>query len=92
MFQASNCSFNVLQIHPLLKSRLPLMAKKLPAWFFSSCTKKNMKKTLIFIAVLLGVVNYLLNRKKTPVNTDNAPRTRHLTNAFSKAKQRAVNT
>lgn len=50
-----------------------------------------MKKILIFIAVVFGVVTYLLNRKKTSGNIQNTPRTRHLTNAFSKAKKHAVN-
>jgi len=59
---------------------------------FFCISKKQMKKLLILIALLFGIANYLLNRKKTSENAQNTPRTRHLTNAFSKAKQRAVNT
>lgn len=38
-----------------------------------------------------GIVAYLLSRKKTPVNTHSVERSHHLTDAFSKAKQHAVN-
>lgn len=50
-----------------------------------------MKKILFFfVAAVAGMVAYLLNAKKTSVNTNSTGRTHHLTNAFSKAKKHAI--
>lgn len=50
-----------------------------------------MKKLLIAALAAAGVIAYLLNRKKPVKAPEVTPRTHHLTNVFSKAKQHAVN-
>ncbi|WP_018611517.1 hypothetical protein [Segetibacter koreensis] len=50
-----------------------------------------MKKIILFSLAAAGIVSYLLNRKKTAVKTEPELHTHHLTQAFSKAKQHAIN-
>lgn len=50
-----------------------------------------MKRILVTILAAVGVITYLLSRKKTPVTTQPAEQTHHLTQVFSRAKQHAVN-
>jgi len=42
-----------------------------------------MKKIIIATLAAAGIVAYLLNRKKTPVNTQPHVQTHHLTQVFS---------
>lgn len=50
-----------------------------------------MKKSIIIAALTAaGVVAYLLNRKKTTPSPVVPEHSHHLTNVFSKAKQKAI--
>ncbi len=59
--------------------------------FLINCKNITMKKIIIASLAAAGVVTYLLNRKKTTVNTVPFKQTHHLTQVFSRAKQQAVN-
>lgn len=50
-----------------------------------------MKKIIIVSLAAAGIISYLLNRKKAPVNTGDVEETHHITEVFAKAKQHAVN-
>lgn len=50
-----------------------------------------MKKFITAFIAAAGIVAYLLTRKKTPVYHPPVERSHHLTKAFSKAKQHAIN-